>query len=256
MLGTVAELAFVSDPLINCLLSWFLQHKMSVALTTTSEQQRKVYDAGFPSYCEATLFAFSRNNYDGSSGARLPIELPKPPATFNSSIEFAVNLLEFSDENARLRCSLYWALLGKTIVLSDLKSGQIYREHLVRMKQQCPTILTKDGNMIASDGLMDPKRRCPESFQNLKMNFGELPPCERAEYRELRKKVKNLEMLQTAMDKLEDAQEATRLAEDRLKQERSSLSPQISALERELRKLRSVCTDKDSSEPVEKRRKR
>ena len=158
MLGTVAELAFVSDPLINCLLSWFLQHKMSVALTTTSEQQRKVYDAGFPSYCEATLFAFSRNNYDGSSGARLPIELPKPPATFNSSIEFAVNLLEFSDENARLRCSLYWALLGKTIVLSDLKSGQIYREHLVRMKQQCPTILTKDGNMIASDGLMDPKK--------------------------------------------------------------------------------------------------
>lgn len=252
----MAELAYVSDPLINRLLSWYLQSKMSVALTTTSEQQRKVYDAGFPSYCEATLFPYSKNNFDGSSGAKLPIELPHPPSRFNSSIEFAVNLLEFSEENARLRSSLYWAVLGKTIVLNDLRSGQMYREHLVKMKQPCPAILTKDGNMIASDGLMDPKRRCPESFDRLKAHFGEMPPCESARYRELRSKVTSLEMLNKAMDELESAQERTRRAEEKLKQERSWLSPRITELERELRKLCSVSTDKDDSEPLDKRRKR
>ena len=118
---------------------------MQVALTSTTEQQRKVYDAGCPAYCEATLLPFSKRDFDGSDGKSLPLELPSPPSNYRSPIEFAVNLLEFTSDNGYLRCSLFWNLLSKTIVVNDLKSGQTYREHLTKMKQSCPTILTRDG---------------------------------------------------------------------------------------------------------------
>lgn len=253
--GIVAELAYVSDPLVARILSWYLQSKMSVALTTTTEQQRKVYDAGCSAYCEATLLPFSKRDFDGNDGKPLPLELPAPPSNYRSTIEFAVNLLEFTSDNGYLRSSLFWNLLSKTIVVKDLKSGQAYREHLTRMKQSCPTILTRDGNMIASDGLMDPKRRCPPRMEDLRFAFGALPAREKVRYRELKERCEALDKLQLTFEKHEKEMDEVRAKEEQLREARNSLSPRITELERELRKLRPG-GDKDSSEPPDKRRKR
>lgn len=253
--GVVAELAYVTDPLVARILSWYLQSKMSVALTSTTEQQRKVYDAGCSAYCEATLLPFSKRDFDGSDGKPLPLELPAPPSNYRSAIEFAVNLLEFTSDNGYLRSSLFWNLLSKTIVVKDLKSGQAYREHLTRMKQSCPTILTRDGNMIASDGLMDPKKRCPPRMEDLRFAFGALPAREKVRYRELKERCEALERLQLTFEKHEKEAEEVRAKEDQLREVKNSLSPRISELERELRKLRPG-VQRDSSEPPDKRRKR
>ena len=253
--GVVAELAHVSDPLLARILSWFLQSKMQVALTSTTEQQRKVYDAGCPAYCEATLLPFSKRDFDGSDGKSLPLELPSPPSNYRSPIEFAVNLLEFTSDNGYLRCSLFWNLLSKTIVVNDLKSGQTYREHLTKMKQSCPTILTRDGKMIASDGLMDPKRKCPDRLEDLKFAFGALPPRETPQYRQLKEKCESLGRLQKVCENHETEMVQGRAREERLNELRKSLSPRINELEKELRKLRPGL-ERDSSEPPDKRRKR
>ncbi|XP_073245527.1 structural maintenance of chromosomes flexible hinge domain-containing protein 1-like [Porites lutea] len=253
--GIVAELAHVSDPLLARILSWFLQSKMQVALTSTTEQQRKVYDAGCPAYCEATLLPFSKRDFDGSDGKSLPLELPSPPSNYRSPIEFAVNLLEFTSDNGYLRCSLFWNLLSKTIVVNDLKSGQTYREHLTKMKQSCPTILTRDGKMIASDGLMDPKRKCPDRLEDLKFAFGALPPRETPQYRQLKEKCESLGRLQKVCENHETEMVQGRSREERLNELRKSLSPRINELEKELRKLRPGL-ERDSSEPPDKRRKR
>lgn len=229
---------------------------MSVALTSTTEQQRKVYEAGYSSYCEATLLSFLKRDFDGSDGKRLPLELPAPPPTYRSTIEFAVNLLEFTRENGYLRSTLFWNLFQKTIVVKDLKSGQIYREHLTKMRQSCPTILTRDGNMIASDGLMDPKRRCPARIEDLKFSFGALPPLETVQYREVKDKCEALERLQMVSEKHDKGVEDVRAREERLNEVRRSLSPRINELERELRKLRPAGIEKGSDEPADKRRKR
>lgn len=229
---------------------------MQVALTSTTEQQRKVYDAGYPAYCEATLLPFMKRDFDGSDGKPLPLELPAPPSNYRSPIEFAVNLLEFTSENGYLRCSLFWNLLSKTIVVKDLKSGQTYREHLTKMRQSCPTILTRDGNMIASDGLMDPKRRCPARIEDLKFAFGALPPRDTAQYHELKEKCEALGRLQIASEKYETETEEVRTREEKLNVVRRSLTPRITELERELRKLRPAGNERDSSEPADKRRKR
>ncbi|XP_078348913.1 structural maintenance of chromosomes flexible hinge domain-containing protein 1-like [Oculina patagonica] len=254
--GIVAELAYVSDPLLARILSWYLQSKMQVALTSTTEQQRKVYDAGYSAYCEATLLSFMKRDFDGSDGKPLPLELPNPPPNYRSPIEFAVNLLEFTSDNGYLRCSLFWNLLSKTIVVKDLKSGQAYREHLTRMRQPCPTILTRDGNMIASDGLMDPKRRCPARIEDLRFAFGALPARETARYRELRERCEALDRLSLTVDRHEKEIEDVRAKEEQLSLVKKSLSPRITELERELRKLRPPGMDRDSSEPADKRRKR
>lgn len=254
--GIVAELAYVSDPLLARILSWYLQSKMQVALTSTTEQQRKVYDAGYSAYCEATLLSFMRRDFDGSDGKALPLELPSPPPNYRSPIEFAVNLLEFTSDNGYLRCSLFWNLLSKTIVVKDLKSGQAYREHLTRMRQPCPTILTRDGNMIASDGLMDPKKRCPPRIEDLRFAFGALPARETARYRELKERCEALDRLSLTVDKHEKEMEDVRAKEEQLNLARKSLSPRITELERELRKVRPPGMERDSSEPADKRRKR
>lgn len=254
--GVVAELAYISDPLLARILSWYLQSKMSVSLTSTTEQQRKVYDAGCPAYCEATLLPFTKRDFDGIDGKSLPLELPSPPSNYRSPIEFAVNLLEFTSDNGYLRSTLFWNLLSKTIVVKDLKSGQAYREHLTKMKQSCPTILTRDGNMIASDGLMDPKRRCAQRLEDLKFAFGALPARETTHYRELKERCEALERLNATVEKYEQEMRGVRAKDEQLSNTRKSLSPRINDLERELRKLRTPEKERDNSEPADKRRRR
>ncbi|XP_032236995.2 structural maintenance of chromosomes flexible hinge domain-containing protein 1-like isoform X1 [Nematostella vectensis] len=252
--GIVAELAYVSDPDLSRLLSWYLQHKMGVALTSTIQQQRKVYDANCAAYCEDTLLPFNKKNFDGSDGRVLPLEFPQPPANFSSSIQFAINLLEFSSSNGYLRSTLFWSLLSKTMVIDDLRSGQVYREHLVRMRFPCPTILTRDGHVIASDGLMDPKKRCPQRLDNLKFTFGALPPAEQPHFRELNETQRYLQDLSEALQEFDNDVEVVKQAEDRQKRTRASLTPQITALEKQLSKLRSPPTN--TNEPPEKRKRK
>lgn len=252
----VAELAYVSDPDLSRLLSWYLQPKMGVCLTTAIDKQRKVYDLGFPAYCESTLLPFTKRDFNGQDGKPLPLEFPQPPPNFRSSIQFAINLLEFSADHGYLRSTFYWSLLSKTMVIEDLHSAQIYRQHLVQMRYPCPTILTRDGNMIASDGLMDPRRRCPRSLNEMKFAFGALPPSERADNKLLSETVNRLEDLNQTVLEFENTMDLVKMKEDQLRHQRSSLSPQITTLERELRKLRPAPPSTDSLESPDKRKRR
>ena len=251
----MAELACVTDPKLACLLSWYLQSKLGNAVTKTTEQQRKVYGAGYAAYCEATLLPYSRRDFDGSDGKALPLELPAPPPQFPSSIEFAVNLLEFSGDRGYLRSTLFWQLLSRTIVVKDLTSGQTYREHLTKMRHQCPTILTRDGHLISSDGLMDPRRRCPKRLDELKLAFGALPVTETPGYQEERANLECLEWLDSSFATYEERVDEAKTKEDQLRHLKTQLSPQIEGLERELRKLRPG-TGRDGGEPADKRKRR
>lgn len=124
------------------------------------------------------------------------------------------------------------------------------------MKQSCPTILTRDGNMIASDGLMDPKRRCPQRLEDLKFAFGALPARETMHYRELKERCEALERLNATVVKYEQEMKGVRAKDEQLSNTRKSLLPRINDLERELRKLRTPEKERDNSEPADKRRKR
>ena len=229
---------------------------MNVALTTTSEQQRKVYDEGVPAYSESTLVPFSKRDYDPAKGELLPIELQKPPPNFRSEINFAVNLFDLADKYKHLRASLLWAIFGKTIVVKDLEHAQRYREHLVKQRKSCPAILTLNGDMIASDGLMDPKRKCPSHIDVLKFSFGELPPSEKEECRSLQVTLSKLENLRRVLTETDAVANRLKQAEGQLKTEKESLTPVINDYERQLRKLRPNDSLDQISTPTSTKRRR
>lgn len=236
--GLVCELAYVSDENLCRILSWYAQSKMKVALCETREQQRKVYDLGCPAYSESLIVGFNRRGHNTQNTDLLPIDLPRPPNGFRSQIDFAVNLLEFTEENRHLRSTLYWSVFSRTIVVSDLEQAQRYREHVVKLKQPCPAILTLTGDLIASDGLMDPSRKCPLKMTMLRYTFGELPLKQRNEFQTLQTSLHTLEELRRARVDADIAGETVKQCQIELRQKDALLSPKIQELQKRLDAIR------------------
>ena len=217
---------------------------MKVALCETKEQQRKVYNLGYPAYSENLICGFQQRGYNANrDGGVLPLDLPKPPNGFKSKIQFAVNLLEFTEENARLRRTLFFSVFNKTIVVDDLESAQLYREHLVRLNQKCPAILTMNGDLISGDGLMDPNRKCPRRLEDLRFTFGELPPTGKPEFHRLVADLHKLEELRNATRDTNVSQQEVQQCEKDLRDRQSVLEPRIMELETKLRLLNKSFTD-------------
>lgn len=221
------------------ILSWYAQGKMRVALTETREQQRKVYDLGCPAYAESLLVGFNRHGFNSKRDDMLPIDLPSPPPGFRSRIDFAVNLLQFQEKYKYLRSTLFWSVFSRTIVVKDLEHAQKYREHVVKLKQPCPAILTMNGDLIASDGLMDPGRRCPPSMRQLKYTFGELPPTEKHEYQNSKTELDRLEELKNAKYDNDVLAQHVEHAKKVLQNQERLNNPKIEQLEKKLKTLRA-----------------
>lgn len=253
----VCELAYVSDERLCTILSWFAQGKLRVALTQSKEQQRKVYDLGCPAYCENLISGFQKKKNSHDENGLLPIDLPRPPNGFKSLIRFAVNLLEFTASNAYLRGTLFYSIFSNTIVLSDIDHAQRYREHLLRNNHRCPAILTMTGDLIASDGLMDPNRRCPNSMDQLRFTFGELPATEKSEYQKQLKLLGALNELRTMRSEMNIVQLEVQQCEKELATRQQVLRPTIKELETKLAMLKEK-TEKlhHRNSPPAKRKKR
>ena len=50
-------------------------------------------------------------------------------------------------------------------------------------------------DLLAGDGLMNPSRKCPARMDQLRFTFGEIPPKEREDYRELQSTIEKVEAL-------------------------------------------------------------
>jgi len=232
-------LAHVSDEKICRILSWFAQGKMKVALCETKEQQRKVYNLGCPAYSENLISGFQQRGYNANRNeGLLPLDLPTPPNNFKSKIQFAVNLLEFTNENAHLRRTLFFSVFSNTIVLDDLESAQVYREHLIRSHRKCPAILTMNGDMISGDGLMDPNRKCPQRLEDLRFTFGELPHTGKPEFHRLVADLHKLEELRKATFDTSVSQQEVQQCNKDFRERQSALEPRITELEAKLRDAR------------------
>ncbi|XP_065660153.1 structural maintenance of chromosomes flexible hinge domain-containing protein 1 isoform X3 [Hydra vulgaris] len=241
--GLVCELAFVSDPNLSKILSWYVQSKMRVALCETLEQQRKVYELGYPAYSESLIHGYYKNNLITSQENLIPIKITPPP-NFLSPIRYAINLLEFKEGYSYLRSTLYWSLFSYTLVVNTLDDAQRYREHIIRQNNtSCHAILTLNGDLIASDGLMDPQRRCPKSIENLKYAFGELPATERKEYNDLQHERRRLEELRKLRFSMVVAEQDVQQSVKNLRDKEETLMPQIIKLEQKRENLKRLADD-------------
>ncbi|XP_010883741.2 structural maintenance of chromosomes flexible hinge domain-containing protein 1 [Esox lucius] len=149
VLGKIGHLALVEDDDVAKVISWHLLGDMDCVVTTTTEAARKVYDHTQGKQQVMPLdTVFWRNN----SNRPLP-HIRNGQASFHpiGNPVFARELLIFP-ENAESCQMVFGNLLGDTILTNDLDSANHYRKGVVQSKMPCPTLLTRQGDRIRSNG--------------------------------------------------------------------------------------------------------
>uniref|UniRef100_A0A6Q2XFA8 SMC hinge domain-containing protein n=1 Tax=Esox lucius TaxID=8010 RepID=A0A6Q2XFA8_ESOLU len=141
VLGKIGHLALVEDDDVAKVISWHLLGDMDCVVTTTTEAARKVYDHTQGKQQVMPLDTVPLPHIRNGQASFHPIGNPV----------FARELLIFP-ENAESCQMVFGNLLGDTILTNDLDSANHYRKGVVQSKMPCPTLLTRQGDRIRSNG--------------------------------------------------------------------------------------------------------
>uniref|UniRef100_A0A8C7KJ76 Structural maintenance of chromosomes flexible hinge domain containing 1 n=1 Tax=Oncorhynchus kisutch TaxID=8019 RepID=A0A8C7KJ76_ONCKI len=151
VLGKIGHLALVEDDDVATVISWHLLGDIDCVVTMTTVAARKIYDdtQGKQQVMPLDTVFWRKNSIwdlplphirNGQDSFR-PIGNPV----------FARDLLIFP-ENAENCHIVFGNLLGDTILTDDLDSANHYRKGVVQSKVPCPTLLTRQGDRIRSNG--------------------------------------------------------------------------------------------------------
>ncbi|XP_072544127.1 structural maintenance of chromosomes flexible hinge domain-containing protein 1 [Salminus brasiliensis] len=148
VLGKIAQLAQVEDDDAAKVISWHLLGDMDCVVTVTTAAAKKIYDDTQGRQQVMPLeTVFWR-----------PSSRPLPHIRNGESLfepvgnpVFVRDLLIFPKHEES--CSkVFSSLIGDTILVDDLDSANHYRRGVVQNKVQCPTLLTRQGERIRSNG--------------------------------------------------------------------------------------------------------
>ncbi|XP_004683823.1 PREDICTED: structural maintenance of chromosomes flexible hinge domain-containing protein 1 [Condylura cristata] len=150
VLGKIAHLAQIEDDRAAMVISWHLASDMDCVVTLTTDAARRIYDETqgrqqvlpLDSIYKKTLPDWKRPlpHYRNGKLYFKPIGDPV----------FARDLLTFPD-NVEHCETVFGMLLGDTIILDNLDAANHYRKEVVKITH-CPTLLTRDGDRIRSNG--------------------------------------------------------------------------------------------------------
>ncbi|XP_053805479.1 structural maintenance of chromosomes flexible hinge domain-containing protein 1 isoform X1 [Vidua chalybeata] len=150
ILGKIAHLAQIEDNEAAKVISWHLASDMDCVVTLTTEAARSIFDETqgrqqvlpLDSIYKKTLPDWSR-----------PLPHLKNGRTFFRPIGnpvFARDLLTFPDNIEHCQ-TVFGMLLGDTIIIDNLDAANHYRKEVVKITH-CPTLLTREGDRIRSNG--------------------------------------------------------------------------------------------------------
>ncbi|XP_062850084.1 structural maintenance of chromosomes flexible hinge domain-containing protein 1 isoform X2 [Trichomycterus rosablanca] len=148
VLGKVAHLAQVKDDDSAKVISWHLLGDMDCVVTVTLVAAKKIYDdtQGRQQVLSLETLFWKPNNRP------LP-HIRNGQCLFQPVGDpvYARDLLIFP-EHAESCNMVFTVLIGDTILVNDLDSANHYRKQVVQNKMQCPTLLTRQGDRIRSNG--------------------------------------------------------------------------------------------------------
>ncbi|XP_030635022.1 structural maintenance of chromosomes flexible hinge domain-containing protein 1 [Chanos chanos] len=148
VLGKIAHLALVEDDDVAKVISWHLLGDMDCVVTVTTAAARRIYDDTQGRQQVIPLeTVFWRPSNRPLPHIRNGVNLFHPVG----NPVFVRDLLIFPKhaENCNM---VFSSLLGDTILMDDLDSANEYRKRVVQSKVQCPTLLTRQGDRIRSNG--------------------------------------------------------------------------------------------------------
>uniref|UniRef100_A0A671V011 Structural maintenance of chromosomes flexible hinge domain containing 1 n=1 Tax=Sparus aurata TaxID=8175 RepID=A0A671V011_SPAAU len=148
VLGMVGHLAFVQDDTAARVISWHIYGDMDCVITRTTEAAKRIYDSTNGRQQVMPLDTMFKGSVDRPlphirNGRKL-FEPPGNPV-------HARQLLMFPQDHDSCN-NVFRSLLGETILIDDLDSGNSYRKAVVQNNIPCPTILTRQGERISSRG--------------------------------------------------------------------------------------------------------
>ncbi|KAI5104111.1 structural maintenance of chromosomes flexible hinge domain-containing protein 1 [Silurus meridionalis] len=148
VLGKIAHLALVKDDDEAKVISWHILGDMDCVVTVTTAAAKKIYDEtqGRQQVMPLETIFWKQSNRPLPhirNGQTLFRPLGNPV--------FVRDLLIFP-EHAESCTMVFANILGDTIIVDDLDSANHYRKGVVQCKMQCPTLLTRKGERIRSNG--------------------------------------------------------------------------------------------------------
>ncbi|KAK2546229.1 Smchd1 [Columba livia] len=150
ILGKIAHLAQIEDNEAAKVISWHLASDMDCVVTLTTEAARSIFDETqgrqqvlpLDSVYKKTLPDWNRPLPHLRNGKICFKPVGNPV--------FARDLLTFPD-NVEHCQTVFAMLLGDTIIVDNLDAANHYRKEVVKITR-CPTLLTREGDRIRSNG--------------------------------------------------------------------------------------------------------
>ncbi|CAK8672425.1 unnamed protein product [Clavelina lepadiformis] len=264
VLGKIGHLAFIEDADVARVLSWHMAGDMDCLITTTTKKAREVHRITTGSQQILPMDSIYRKNLSNWNTA-----LPHGTKIKNLSGNpvYARHLLQFpKNEN---QCKIVFGmLLGDTIIIDDLDSANDYRKMVVK-HTYCPTILTRNGNRIRSNGKFGGNQNRAPSMEKLRGVVFGAPISSR--YYQCCKQIELLNELYGILDEAESASEELSLLEESLgtdemkkkKAERDEAKQRLKEVEKQIDLHKPTSRQSvpprqkmESDKPKRKRRKR
>ncbi|XP_063779624.1 structural maintenance of chromosomes flexible hinge domain-containing protein 1 [Pseudophryne corroboree] len=177
VLGKIAHLAYIEDDEAAVVISWHLASDIDCVVTLTTDAARRIYDETRGHQQVLPMDSVYRKNLP-SWGRPLPhIRNGKSCFDATGNPVFARDLLEFPGNKEHCQ-TVFGMLLGDTVLLDNLDAANAYRKELVKLSY-CPTLLTRDGDRIRSNGKFGGLQNKAPSIDKLRgMVFGAPLPRE------------------------------------------------------------------------------
>ncbi|KAL4217928.1 inactivation of X chromosome by DNA methylation [Mactra antiquata] len=149
VLGKIGHLAQIKDNDAARVLSWHMSSDMDCVVTMTTKKAKEIYNqtSGRQQVLPlASIYKKSLTEWHKP----LPHVKYKPTWKPTGNLMFARNLLVFPQNEDKCK-TVFSMLLGDTLWIDTLDQANEYREELVKFTN-CPTILTREGDRIRSNG--------------------------------------------------------------------------------------------------------
>ncbi|KAK3088610.1 hypothetical protein FSP39_021256 [Pinctada imbricata] len=149
VIGKIGHLAEVPEPDIARVLSWHMSSDMDCVVTTSTKRAKEIYRQTQGKQQVLPLDSIFRKNLPDWDKPLPHIRYRhgwKPPG----NPAYARSFLIFPDHAEQCKI-VFGMLLGDTLILDSLDSANAYRQELVKFTH-CPTILTREGDRIRSNG--------------------------------------------------------------------------------------------------------
>ncbi|CAH1248010.1 SMCHD1 [Branchiostoma lanceolatum] len=150
IMGKIGHLALVEDDDIARVLSWHMASDMDCVVTVTTAKAKQVYTGSHGRQQVLPLDSIYRRNLPDWNRPLPHLRGNRSNFVTKGNPVYARDMLIFPQDpdNCKL---VFGMLLGETVILDTLDDANAYRQEVVKITH-CPTLLTRSGDRIRSNG--------------------------------------------------------------------------------------------------------